>query len=45
MGDYDAFGDAFQVIVIIACISIPLGVWKIVDIILWIIENISISIK
>jgi len=41
-------GDVKQVIkgmMIILCISIPLGVWKLIEIIIWLFNHVSINVK
>ncbi len=41
----EALGYVTKILIIISCISVPLGIWKIIDIITWCINNIKIGIN
>lgn len=41
---FNRIGRALDVLVVLLAICIPLGVWKIVDIIIWLCKNVSINI-
>ena len=47
MGDYSGIGDgivgAIKVLFITVCISVPLAIWKMIDIIIWICKHLSID--
>ena len=38
------FGEAVQAIFIILLLSVPLGLWKLIEIIIWLIHHISIGV-
>lgn len=43
-GSYSAVFDGFyRVVAVLLVIFVPLGLWKLADIILWLVRNISIS--
>lgn len=48
MDTYSAIGEglgkAIKLLLIICCISVPLGLWKIIDIVVWVMKNINIAI-
>jgi len=42
------FDDLYSIIMvgfILLCISFPLGVWKLIEVIVWLINHVSISIS
>jgi len=39
------FGGVIKGMMIILCISIPLGVWKLIEIIIWLFNHVSINVK
>jgi uncharacterized membrane protein len=41
---FGAIGDLARYLITILYITVPLGIWKIVDILIWIYKNVSISI-
>lgn len=47
MGDYGGIGEAinamFIAMFILIIIFVPLGIWKIIDIIIWLSKNLNIS--
>ena len=47
--NYSAIGDAicnlFIAIVILLLISIPLAVWKLIDIVIWLYKHITITLQ
>lgn len=45
MGDYDFIGNQIATLFIVCLVSAPLAVWKLVEIIIWIIKHVSIGIK
>lgn len=38
-------GDLFALMCILILVFVPLGIWKLVDIVLWLFNNISVVIK
>jgi hypothetical protein len=40
MGDYGRIGEAFVVLFWVAAIAVPLGVWKLVEILIWVFQNL-----
>lgn len=40
-----AYGDAFYFLMIVCIISVPLGFWKLAEIIIWAVKHIVIVIK
>lgn len=38
-------GEAFEYIVIVLMVSVPLSVWKLVDIAIWVYKNVQIKIN
>lgn len=42
---FSGIGKAMVVMFIVMCISLPLGIWKLIEIIAWAINHISISVK
>lgn len=38
------FGEAIQLMFIILLLSVPLGLWKLIEIIIWIVQHIRIGI-
>jgi uncharacterized membrane protein len=49
MGNYDAIGKAvenlFKIGAVLLCIFVPLGLWKLIEIIIWIYQRINVVIK
>lgn len=47
MGDYDGMFSgidaALKAMFFTLCISVPLGIWKLVEIIIWLFQHINIS--
>jgi len=41
--DYYGFGALFGLLTVLAVIA-PLGIWKLVEIVIWVIRNVNISI-
>lgn len=39
----DGIGSVMVMMMIILCVSVPLGIWKAIDIILWLIRHVGIS--
>lgn len=39
---FDGLGDAIKFLFLICCISVPLGIWKAVDIVVWLFHHVSI---
>lgn len=37
------FGTPLKALFIICLVSVPLGIWKMIDIIIWFFENVSIT--
>ncbi len=48
MSDYGSIGDAIggfmAAMVLLLCVSVPLGLWKLIEIIIWICHHVSISL-
>ena len=43
-GDFDyGFGALFGILIVLMVVA-PLGIWKLVEIVIWVIRNVSISI-
>jgi hypothetical protein len=42
--EFPDFTWLFWTVIVLLIISVPLGFWKIIDIIIWIIKNINITI-
>lgn len=40
----EGFYKLFMIMLIILCISVPLGLWKLIEIIIWICKHISIKV-
>lgn len=41
---FEYIGDVMALMFILCCIFVPLGLWKLVEIIIWIIKHVSISL-
>lgn len=39
-----AFSDMVMILVILCCIFVPLGLWKLVELIIWCVNNIKVNI-
>jgi hypothetical protein len=39
----DMMGKALMSVVILLCLSIPLAIWKVIDIIIWVVNHVDIS--
>jgi len=44
-GFSDAFGSVVDGMIIVLCISVPLGIWKLIDIIIWLIKHFRVTIQ
>lgn len=42
-GMFKGLGDFLTVLVIALCLTLPLGIWKLVEIILWVCHHIQIT--
>ena len=40
-----AMRDVIIFLFVVCCITVPLGVWKLIEIIIWIVKHINISIN
>jgi hypothetical protein len=40
---FEAYDRLVRFLVIICCISVPLGIWKLVEIIIWLFQHISVN--
>lgn len=40
MGDYSGIGDGIAVLFWIAVVSVPLGLWKLVEILIWVFQHV-----
>ena len=40
MGDYSGIGTWFKILFYLCLIFVPLGIWKVIDIIIWIWNNV-----
>lgn len=38
-----ALGDFIKFLMVACCISVPFGLWKLIEIIIWIFRNVSVS--
>jgi hypothetical protein len=45
MGDYDALGGAIDFLIVSFIIMIPLAIWKLIDIIIWLVHFCSQHIQ
>ena len=49
MGDYDKIGiaieGALKVMFVALCVFIPLGLWKLVEIVIWLIKNVDVVVR
>ena len=43
-GAFRGVSDAIALLFILCCIFVPLGLWKLVEIIIWLFKHVSISI-
>lgn len=47
--DFSALGDGmmvmFKIICVILCIFVPLGIWKLIDIIIWCCHHVHLHIQ
>jgi len=43
VGMYDGIGDALTIMFVMLCISVPLGIWKMIDIIIWLCRHVSVN--
>lgn len=43
-GMYEGLGQVLKIGSLILCVSVPLGIWKLVDIIIWLCHHISIGL-
>ena len=41
---FDGVGQAITVMMLMLLVSVPLGIWKAVEIIIWLFRNVSISL-
>ena len=41
----DAFGNGIMMMFVMLCVSVPLGLWKLIEIIVWVIKHITITVK
>ncbi len=37
--------ELFITMFILCCVTVPLGIWKIVDIVIWIIKHVNVSLN
>tara|TARA_R110000868_G_scaffold177887_1_gene417042 strand:+ start:273 stop:419 length:147 start_codon:yes stop_codon:yes gene_type:complete len=44
-GVFDAIANMIATMFVLCCIFVPLGIWKLVEIIIWCYNHISIGIK
>ena len=42
---FDGVGDAIMVMMIMLVITIPLGIWKLIDIIIWVYKHVHVSLN
>lgn len=46
---YERIGDVvkglFTLVIVLACVSVPLAIWKCVDIIAWIFSHVTIGVR
>jgi hypothetical protein len=40
-----AIGRALEVLVVTCCVSVPLGLWKLVEIVIWLVQHISVRLS
>jgi hypothetical protein len=43
-GAFRGVGETIALLFILCCIFVPLGLWKLVEIIIWLFQHVSISI-
>jgi hypothetical protein len=43
MSDYDAFGKALSFLFWVSVVSVPFGLWKVIEIIIWLFTHVHIS--
>jgi len=43
-GIADGLGDFITFLMVVCCISVPLGIWKLIDIIIWMVKHVSVSV-
>ena len=41
---FDGLGQAMGCLFVVAAVSVPLGIWKLIDIAIWLYEHVSISV-
>ena len=41
----EALNQAFQTGLILLCIFVPLGLWKIIEIIIWLVRHVKIGLR
>ena len=49
MGDYDQVGNAvvsaFKAMFIGLCVFVPLGLWKLIEIVIWLVSKVEVTFK
>lgn len=41
---YEDLDNLIAILIVVSLISVPLGIWKLVEIIIWIIQHVSVSL-
>lgn len=41
---FNGIGEAMGCLLMVAIVSVPLGIWKLIDICIWLYEHVSISV-
>ncbi len=41
---YEDLDNLIAILIVVSLISFPLGIWKLVEIIIWIIQHVSVSL-
>lgn len=44
VGGYPDLTGAFIALLVIVCVAVPLAIWKVVEVIIWLCANVSISL-
>lgn len=40
----NAFGEFITFLMVVCCISVPLGLWKLIEIIIWIVRHVKVNV-
>ena len=41
---FKGLGEGIAILFIICCISVPLGIWKLFDIVMWIVDHLRVHV-